>query len=490
MALTNLGAAAFKGRRIAVVGLGKSGLACIEALDSLTDATIGAFDVDPTRLDAVASVSLETAQSAEDNAALAEKVLAFSPDIVIPAPGIPEIGPLFSACAEAGVELISEIELAWRLRAVGENGESAPWLCVSGTNGKTTTVSMAAAILQRAGVGGAPLGNVGNPVVSEVTRTDDTAAQAFVLELSSFQLRTTTTMEPFASVCLNFADDHLEWHGSRADYWSAKARIYERVSSACIYPLNQHEVRRMVEAADATPTSREIALTFGIPVPGQIGLVEDLIVDRAFGPKHRHEAAELFTLDDLAHLAPAGCTLPPHILADAMAAAALARSIGIEPDTIRAALADFQGSGHRIDLVAEVRGVRFVDDSKATNAHAARASLMAQADGAVVWIVGGLAKGASFVDLVTEVRPKLAGAVVIGTDQAPWCEAFASHADLDVRYVNPATTSPMREAVAAAASIAHEGHVVLLAPACASMDQFDSYAERGERFKEEAEALA
>lgn len=499
MGLSNPGATAFAGKRVAIVGLGKSGLASIDVLSRLTDAVLGAFDADPKRLAALEPGAVEIGESASDNAELAEKVLAFGPDIVIPAPGIAETGPLFAACEREGIEIVSEIELAWRLRACADSAgsrelfggrESAPWLCVTGTNGKTTTVSMAAAILQHAGLGGEPLGNVGNPAVLEVTRTGEDAARAFVLELSSFQLRSTTTMEPRASICLNFADDHLEWHGSREAYWQAKARVYANVRGECLYPIGQRDVERMVEESEAVDGSRTVGITFGVPRLGQIGLVEDLVVDRAFGPAHRYEAAELFTIADVAHLAPAGSLLPAHILADAMAAAALARAAGVEPEAIKEALRAFKPSGHRIELVAEAGGVRYVDDSKATNAHAARASLGAQEDGSVVWIVGGLAKGAAFGELVDEVRSKLAGAVVIGVDQAPWREAFAAHPDLDARYVDPASAMPMRDAVALAASMAQPGQTVLLAPACASMDQFASYAERGDRFAEEAQALA
>ena len=498
MGLSNPGAAAFVGKRVAVVGLGKSGLASIDVLSRLTQAILGAFDADAKRLAALENESVEVRESAADNAELAGKVLAFGPDIVIPAPGIPETGPLFAACEREGIEIVSEIELAWRLRACADSPESrelfggresAPWLCVTGTNGKTTTVSMASAILQRAGLGGEPLGNVGNPAVLETVRTGEDAARAFVLELSSFQLRSTSTMEPLASICLNFADDHLEWHGSREAYWQAKASVYAHVQGECVYPMGQQDVERMVEESEAVAGSRIIGLTFGIPALGQIGLVEDLVVDRAFGPAHRHEAAELFTIADIAHLAPAGSLLPAHIMADAMAAAALARAAGVEPETIKEALRAFRPSGHRIELVAEAGGVRYVDDSKATNAHAARASLGAQEDGSVIWIVGGLAKGAAFGELVDTVRSKLAGVVVIGVDQSPWREAFASHPELDVRYVDSGSAAPMHEAVALAASMASPGQTVLLAPACASMDQFASYAERGDRFAEEAQAL-
>ena len=292
-------------------------------------------------------------------------------------------------------------------------------------------------------------------------------------------------MSPLASICLNIADDHLEWHGSREAYWRAKARVYERVQEACIYPVGDPSVQRMVDEADVVEGARAIGLTLGVPSAGQIGLVEDAVVDRAFGPDRFREAIELFSLGDLAQLAPAGADLPVHIVCDAMAAAALGRAAGVAPEDVRAALRAFRPGAHRIELAATVDGVRYVDDSKATNAHAARASLGAQADGTTVWIVGGLAKGGRFEDLVADVSGKLRAVVVIGVDQEPWKSALAS-IDVPVTYIDPASPAPMDDAVAAARSHARRGDVVLLAPACASMDQFASYAERGERFAEAA----
>lgn len=495
MTLTNPGAAALAGKRVAVVGLGKSGMAVLDVLARLTTAELAAFDVDEARLDAVDSRHVALRRSAPDNEILAREVMDFRPDLVVPAPAIPETGPLFAACEEAGVEIAGEIELAWRLRATDENGWSAPWLCVTGTNGKTTTVSMLAAMLQQAGIGGEPLGNVGNPAIAEITRTDDTAHRAFALELSSFQLRATSTIEPLASVCLNFADDHLEWHGSREAYRAGKARVYDRVRGAGIFPHGNSAVAAMVREGSLADGARAVSVTLGPPREDQLGFVQDaegnglfLAVDRGFIENRATHADILFTTDDLRHLAPDGAGLPGHVALDALAAAALARAAGVGGDAIAAALRGYRPGAHRIELVGERGGVRYVDDSKATNAHAAMASLGAQADGSVVWIVGGLAKGARFGELVEAVGGKIAGAVVIGVDQEPWREAFAG-ADFPVRHVSPDAAEPMREAVAHASAMAGAGQTVLLAPACASMDQFASYAARGEAFAREVKAL-
>jgi len=477
MSLTNPGAAQFDGKRVAVVGLGKSGQASLQALTTLTGAIVSAWDADISSLASVAALPLDTAGSHQDPSHLADKVLTWQPDIIVPAPAIAEISPLFST----GVQLCSEIELAWQLRAVDEAGWYAPWLCVTGTNGKTTTVSMTAAILDRAGLGGRAIGNVGNPAVSETSRTDGDAPRAFALELSSFQLRTTHTMSPLASVCLNFADDHLEWHGSRAAYRNAKARIYEHTQQACLYPADDAVVQEMVDEADVIEGARAIGMTPGLPAVGMIGVVDGIVVDRAFGKKRWTEGIELFEIADIAHLAPAGSALPEHILRDAIAAASLARAAGVEPGVIRDALRDFSAGGHRLELVNTVDGVRYVDDSKATNAHAAHASLQAQEDRSVVWIVGGQAKGAQFDELVASQRSKLRSVVVIGVDQEPWRQALDG-IDIPVVWIAPDARDPMEQAVKAAQQLAAGWGTVLLAPACASLDQFSSYAQRGELF--------
>lgn len=479
----------FDGARVGVVGLGKSGLAVCEALSELDGVTLGLFDAHEERLE-LADCAAEMRYAHSDKMRLTEAVRDFSPDIVVPAPGIAEVDPLFTMCEARGVQMMSEIDLAWYMRALDNEGRGAPWLCVTGTNGKTTTASMAAAILREAGMSGQALGNIGNPAIRETQRTDEDAYDAFVLELSSFQLRTTSAMHPEASVCLNFADDHLEWHGSRQAYHDAKARIYNNVRTACVYPLGEPSVQSMIDTADIHSGARAIGFTYGVPSVGQIGLVEDIVVDRAFVSQPHTHACELFTLNDIAHLAPAGSSLPPHILSDALAATALARSLGIVPEVIARALASFPAGSHRIELIAEHGGVRYIDDSKATNAHAAQASLNAQKDQSVIWIVGGLAKGAHFTELVASVRHKLAGVIVIGTDQNPWREALAQCADIPVRYIDPNCPEPMSEAVTQASHLARPGQTVLLAPACASMDQFVSYAERGEKFANAVKELS
>ncbi|MDY5151421.1 UDP-N-acetylmuramoyl-L-alanine--D-glutamate ligase [Actinotignum urinale] len=486
--LTRPGIQDFAGKRVAVVGLGKSGVASLEALTSFTDARVSAWDASMATLAKIAHLPLATAGSDTNAEELAEKVLAWRPDMVIPAPAIPEIGPLFKLCKVNGIEMASEIELAWRLRAIDAQGNWAPWLCVTGTNGKTTTVTMAASILQAAGLGAQPLGNVGNPAITEITKTGLDAQSAFALELSSFQLRTTHTMQPHASICMNIADDHLEWHGSFPAYQAAKSRVYRNVHKACVYPIGNSTIQHMVDEADVIKGARAIGITLGIPSVGSIGIVEDFIVDRAYGKKRWKSAEVLLDLNDLHHLAPSG-KIPEHIVWDTLAACALTRSLGISPQHIHDGLVAMNPGKHRIELIDTVRGVRYVDDSKATNAHATLASISAQPPGSVVWIAGGLAKGARFTHLVDEIHNHLRAVVVIGKDQEPWHEALDGR-NIPTVYIPGDSLNPMDDAVRTCATLAQGGDTVLLAPASASMDQFTSYADRGNKFAEAVKRIA
>lgn len=469
------GARDLDGLRIAVLGLGVSGRAALETLSTRVSAQLSAWDANATAREAFADLD---GGANEDPDALLDELLAWNPDVVVISPAFAMVGTEWGRLHDAGVKVWSEIELAWRLRAAHADGSFAPWLAVTGTNGKTTTVSMLASILQHAGLRGVAVGNVGTPAVAAVSATDDDAPQAFAFELSSFQLAATESMAPAAAICLNFADDHLEWHGNREHYRDSKASIYANVHGPRIYPVGEQAVESMVLDAPKLEGAYNVGIAIDPPLPGQIGLVEDVIVDRAFVADPA-QAEALFELSDLAHLAADNGVLPFHILKDALAAVALARSIEVAPEHIAAGLRAFSGGRHRLELVANIDGVRYIDDSKATNAHAAQSAIRVLEN--VVWIVGGQAKGASFTELVAKVAPHLRAIVVIGVDQEPWRNALADAA-VPVHYVDPAANKPMREAVTQAQAFAHSGDTVLLAPASASMDQFASYADRGEQF--------
>ncbi|MGH3705850.1 MAG: UDP-N-acetylmuramoyl-L-alanine--D-glutamate ligase, partial [Agromyces sp.] len=285
-------------------------------------------------------------------------------------------------------------------------------------------------------------------------------------------------LHPWASVCLNIADDHLDWHGSFEAYRAAKATVYENTKVACVFNRADEATRRMVEDAEVEEGARAIGFGLDVPGPSDFGVVEGILCDRAFLDDRHSAALEIITLDELE---PRGLTAP-HVVANILAASALARSFGVPVGVIHDALGTFRLDAHRIETVAVSGGIRWVDDSKATNPHAAEASL--RAFGKVVWIVGGLLKGVDADALVAAHVARLRAAIVIGVDRAALLEAFRRHApELPLfEVVTDDTETVMPDAVALAAAVAEEGDTVLLAPAAASMDQFADYGDRGRRF--------
>lgn len=393
-------------------------------------------------------------------------------NLVVTSPGWMPTHPVLTAATAERIPVWSEVELAWRLRAP----DAAPWLCVTGTNGKTTTVQMLDAILRAAGLRSVAVGNVGRPVVEAVM--DPAGADVFAVELSSFQLHWTSSMSAEAAAVLNVAPDHLDWHGSLSAYAADKGRIYEGVGRACVYNVEDPITEELVRNANVVEGARAIGFTQGVPAAGMLGVVDGVLADRAFVDDRQNAAAELIRIDELPDPA-------PHMIANALAAAALARAHGVSPAAVRDGLRGFALGPHRIESVAEIDGVRYVDDSKATNAHAALASLRGVAGGKVVWVAGGLAKGGTFDELVSQVRDRLRGAVVIGTDGPLIVRALQRHApDVPVVEVTNGEDGLMDRVVTAARTMAQAGDTVLLAPGCASMDQFRDYAERGTAFAE------
>jgi UDP-N-acetylmuramoylalanine--D-glutamate ligase len=401
-------------------------------------------------------------------------------DVLVTSPGFHPDAPLLAEARARGISVWGEVELAWRLRDPDpRTGIPAPWLCVTGTNGKTTTVQMLDAILTAAGLRSAAVGNVGRPVTEAVM--DPTPYDVLAVELSSFQLHYTHSMSAESAVVLNLAEDHLDWYTGPAamtDYAADKGRIYERVQRACVYNAADPETERLVREADVMEGARAVGFTLGTPAVGMLGVVENLLVDRAFIPERQTSAAELCAVGDLASPA-------PHVVANALAAAALARAHGVPQVAVRDGLRSFRFDGHRIATVAVHDDITWVDDSKATNPHAAQSSLLAYDP--VVWVAGGLAKGARFDDLVATVRGRLRGVVLLGRDRDVIADALARHAP-DVPVIDTGAdetdpgSGPMERVVEAAARLARPGDTVLLAPGCASQDQFRNYGERGDAF--------
>ncbi len=394
-------------------------------------------------------------------------------ELVVTSPGWRPDHPLLLTAATLGVPVIGEVELAWRLRHAG----APPWLALTGTNGKTTAVRMLAAILAAAGEHVRAVGNVGAPIVDAVLDPGDTTVLA--VELSSFQLHWSTGLAPAAAAILNVAPDHIDWHGSLAEYARAKARIFAHADTV-IYNADDEWATRLAEPhRDRT---RVVGFTLDVPRPGQLGVVEDLLVDRAFVADPVSSAEELASLGDVRPFA-------PHNVANALAAAALARSHGVPAGAVRRGLHTFVPDPHRIAHVARVREVDYVDDSKATNPHAAAASLAAFHS--VVWIAGGQLKGAEVDDLVRRASSRLRGAVLLGADRERIAQALARHApNVPVLEVTGDDTGVMDRVVAEAARLASPGDTVLLAPAGASLDMYAGYGARGEAFARAVRRLA
>jgi UDP-N-acetylmuramoylalanine--D-glutamate ligase len=450
------------GRRVLVCGAGVAGASAVRAL--LAEGA----DVALTARSEDAAVAALCAAGAEWVGAVPE--VPDGVQVVIASPGLRPHDPLLRDAARRGVPVWGEVELAWRLRPPA----GAPWLALTGTNGKTTTVHMLEAILRAAGLDALAVGNVGVPVIDAVREPHDVLA----VELSSQQLHFAPSVRPAAGALLNLAPDHLDWHGSMAEYASAKARIWQGVVA-----IGNADDPAVVALPAPAGSQTRVTFTLGGPGTGQLGVRDGLLLDRAFGrPADREDGTALVPVADVR---PAG----RHNLANALAAAALARAHGVGADAVAAGLRAFVPDPHRNQPVLTVNGVGWVDDSKATNPHAARASLTAYPR--VVWIAGGQLKGAPVDELVAEVAPRLRGVVLLGVDRSRLADALRRHAP-DVPVIDVATVDDgaMTEVVHAAAGLARPGDTVLLAPAAASYDMFAGYAARGDAFAAAARGRA
>lgn len=457
---------------VTVAGLGVSGVPAARVLRGLGArvTVVNDGDDERSRQQAAELETLGVTVRLGDGATLPEGT-----GLIVTAPGWKPDKPLFRAAAEAGVPVWGDVELAWRLRGP----DAAPWLAVTGTNGKTTTVQMLAAILAAAGLRTAAVGNIGVSLLDAVLA--DEPYDVLAVELSSYQLHWAPSLRAHSATVLNLAPDHLDWHGSMAAYAADKGRIYEGNTVACVYNTADPATEELVRAADVEEGCRAVGFTLGPPGTSELGVVDGILVDRAFVEDRQQRAQELAEVSDIEPPA-------PHNIANALAAAALARAYGVEPRAVRDGLRVFRPDAHRIARVAEIDGVTYVDDSKATNTHATEASLVSF--GRIVWIAGGLAKGATFDELVQGAAERLSGAVLIGADRALIREALARHApDVPVTDLDRTDTGAMAAAVREATALARPGDTVLLAPACASMDMFVNYAERGDAFAEAVHGL-
>ncbi len=481
--------APWQGLKVVVAGLGLSGFAAADTLIELGAEVVVADDKDSPEnqqkadtLKIVGAADVVLGEGAMDSLPM---VGGKTPDVVITSPGLrPTLGILADAVAQR-VQIWGDVELAWRLNS--RAGRKTPqWLCITGTNGKTTTVGMVESMLQAAGKKAIAVGNVGTPILDALR--DPVEYDFLAVELSSFQLHWTHSMSPLASVVLNVAEDHVDWHEGYTNYLADKARIFEHVQKACVFNANQQEIVRMVEEADVIEGARAIGFWADTPGLSMLGVVDGLLVDRAFTENRQKEALEL------AEVADTGALPTKHTVENALAAAALVRAAGVEPAYVQQGLRAFEPAAHRIQLVANTHGVLWVNDSKATNPHATHASLSSFKP--VIWIVGGLSKGVDYHELVRSHAERLKAALVIGTDTDGLVQALAEEApEVPVHLIteNAAEATDgravMKDAVAQAHRIAEQNDTVLLAPAAASMDQFTNYGERGNVFIDEVSDL-
>ena len=437
-----------KGKRVTVAGAAKSGIAAAELLAergahvTLSDARATVPDAEPLR---ALDVRLELGGH--------QPATFTGADLVVLSPGVPSEQPVVQAARDRGVPVIAEIELAFR------------WLrgrviAITGTKGKSTTTALTGRMLEASGYTVTVGGNIGAPLSAQVAAsTPDTL---HIVEASSFQLEEIDAFRPWIAVMLNFSPDHLDRHPTVERYGAAKARIFENQEPDDWAVINADDPAVLDLARRARARTRLFAPQSSID---EGTAIEDgWIVSR-----HAGSTTSLVPLSAI-HL------LGPHLVSDVMAAATVGAIVGAAPAAMTSAVESFRGLEHAMELVREIGGVRFVNDSKATNVEAARRSIESFADG-LVPIIGGRYKGGDFRLLRDPLIARAKAVVAIGEAKALIGEALA-----DAVPVYEAQT--LEEAVARAFALAKPAGVVLLAPACSSFDMFRDYAERGRRFKE------
>ena len=446
----------FNGRNILVAGAGVTGIAVAKVL-----ATKGAhIDFVDEKQQEVRDFKILSPDSIDVNAYSA----------IVVSPGWKPNHPIIVNAVKADIPIWNEIDLAWLISR--EITPQQKWLALTGTNGKTTTVEMTTAMLQSAGLKAIACGNVGETVIDAVVNAEP--YDYLVLELSSFQLHWMQEAKFTSVAILNLADDHLDWHGSFENYCSAKFSLLEHTDIA-ILNAGDNEVARRAQIWQG----RKIFYSLETPAAGELGIVEDLLIDRAFV----HNPQEASMIAQISDIQP---TLP-HSVSNALAAAGLALSVGVSYEDIQKALIGFHPGRHRIEVVLDEDEISWIDDSKATNPHAAAASIMSHLS--VIWVAGGLAKGADMNSFIDRVKTRLKAAILIGEDRGIIEAALHKFAPeipivkVDSDSIKGSSSNELMEKVVEVAKeFAKPGDTVLMAPACASMDQFISYADRGDRF--------
>jgi UDP-N-acetylmuramoylalanine--D-glutamate ligase len=436
-----------------VVGLARSGQAAARLLAGRGEAVKGVDSGSPDGLGRLREAGVEVFLDS-DGLALLEGTRT-----VVKSPGVPREAPVIAAALERGIEVTGELELAWRAlpnRTVG----------VTGTNGKTTTVELLAHIYRSAGEPVALAGNVGTPLSELVGDVDPDAT--VLCECSSFQLEDSECFAPECAVFLNLAPDHLDRHRDLESYLAAKLRIFANQGNDDVAVYNADEPE--LAGVDLGGCARRIAFCVGAAPDCEVALAEGTIF---------YDGDALLAVEELG-------LFGEHNVANAMAAATTALSMGLDREAVREGLRSFAGVPHRLELVAELEGVRFVNDSKATNVASAVVGLRAF-EGGVHLIIGGSEKGEPFTPLLDPIRERAAAAYLTGATADRLAEELAPAVEAGVPLHRAAD---LADAVHQAAAAANPGDVVLLSPACASFDAFENFEHRGERFRQIVEALA
>jgi UDP-N-acetylmuramoylalanine--D-glutamate ligase len=442
-----------RGKQVTVVGAARSGIAAAELLVR-RGASVTLSDLKP-HLDEedrlrTAGVNLELGQHTSST--------FLDADLIVTSPGVPYRHPLLQAARQAGVPVIGELELASR------------WLrgrivAITGTKGKSTTTTLTGRMLEAGGHRVLVGGNIGHALSAQVD--DSTEDTIHVIEASSFQLEASDTFHPWIAVLLNFSPDHLDRHASVEEYAEAKTRIFAHQGGDDWAVLNADDPAALAMARAAR--ARRLLFSLKGELTDGIVLDGDTIVRR-----HGGEREPLVPLSAIR-------LIGPHLVADVLAAAAVAWLAGIDSEAMTRAVEGFSGLEHALEPVAEIGGVRFVNDSKATNIEAAKRAIESFDRGVVV-ILGGRFKGGDFRDLIEPLEVRGATVVSIGESRPLIAEALGGRVT-----VHPA--NDMSAAVRTAFASASPGQTVVLAPACASFDMFRDYAERGEAFKREVRRL-
>jgi UDP-N-acetylmuramoylalanine--D-glutamate ligase len=466
----------WSGLKAIVIGLGKSGFSAVDTLIELgvQTAAVGK-SAKPELVDLVGVIG-GTFYPSESPEVLFE--LGFEPDFAIVSPGFSPNHPLVIALQKRGISVLGDIDLAWRLRDKTEL--IAKWIGITGTNGKTTTSEMTTAMLLESGQRAIACGNIGVPILDAIR--DPIGFDYLVVEVSSFQLHYLGEVQFQIAAFLNIAEDHLDWHGDFELYLAAKAKIYQNTLEFIVFNEQDTKTLQAAQQAAVAAGCRAVSFSLGAPAMSSVGYVEEYLVDRAFLEDRADRALELCEVSDIEQISSASS----HLLANSAAAATIARACGVEPDSIRRAIRAFRLAPHRAQYLGQVNQVGFVNDSKATNAHAAEASLGAAES--IIWILGGLFKGVDPEPVIMRHGSRIRAAILLGNDTKLLEELFRTLLPT-VPVVVADKNDPMDTAVRSAFELSNPGDTVLLAPMAASMDQFIDYAERGDKFAEAVRKL-